>query len=158
MPDGGLSSTTDVNDFTRGTDFLSASGGGAPTEALELLNDDVERGVALRWTDLASLPDDALCVSTFFHGSIAPESFDTADIERECGVSRIVKRPLVQAVQELEQHLGRTRRRDHLGRDRRGQHRLHRGRRGQPRKAPARRRLRRPGDPRGPVRHAAHDR
>ncbi len=66
MPDGGLSSTTDVADFTRGTDFLSASGGGAPTEALELLNDDVERGVALRWTDLASLPDDALCVSTFF--------------------------------------------------------------------------------------------
>jgi uncharacterized protein len=108
MPDGGLTTKTDVADFARGTDFLSASGGGAPTEALELLNDDVDRGVALGWTDLQSLPDDALVVSTFFHGSIAPDSFDTADIERECGVSRIVKRPLVQAVQELEQHLGRT--------------------------------------------------
>lgn len=107
MPDGGLTTTEDIEDFGRGTDFLSASGGGAPTEATALLQDDLDRGVPVRWSDLASLPDDALVFSTFFSGSIAPESWDATAIAAGFGVSRTVERPMVEAVRELEEHLGR---------------------------------------------------
>lgn len=107
MPDGGLFSYEDIEDFCRGTDFLSASGGGAPTEAIALLRADLDAGLDVRWVDLAALPDDALVVSTFFSGSIAPESWDPAAAAADCGVSRVIPRPLVGAVRELEEHLGR---------------------------------------------------
>jgi DUF917 family protein len=106
MPDGGVVTRQDVEDFARGTDFLSASGGGAPVESTEQMLDDVERGVALNWVDLDSIADDDLVVSTFYSGSIAPESFDTTDVERAAGVERTVGRPVVEAVRELERYLG----------------------------------------------------
>ena len=106
MPDGGLFTPQDVEDFARGTDFLSASGGAAPVESGERLRDDLERGVDLRWIDLSALEDDALVISTFYSGSIAPESFDTGDAERAAGVERTVLRPMVDAVRELEAYLG----------------------------------------------------
>jgi DUF917 family protein len=107
MPDGGLFSHEDIEDFGRGTDFLSASGGGAPVESTALLVDDLARGVGIRWSDLSGLADDALVVSTFFSGSIAPESWDPAEVAASNGVSRTVERPLVEAVRELEEFLGR---------------------------------------------------
>jgi DUF917 family protein len=108
MADGGLFTREDIEDFGRGTDFLSASGGGAPVESTALLVDDLDRNVAIRWSELAQLPDDALVVSTFFSGSIAPESWDPAEVAATNGVSRRVERPLVEAVRELEEHLGRS--------------------------------------------------
>jgi uncharacterized protein len=107
VPEGGLFTESDVRDFARGTDFLSASGGGAPDGPIRLLLDDLERGVEVSWTDLSSLSDDALVVSAFFSGSVAPDSYDTQEAERGHDVERRVTRPLVQAVQELERHLGR---------------------------------------------------
>jgi DUF917 family protein len=107
MPDGGLQSEVDVRDFARGTDFLSASGGGSPAEPIRLLLDDLDRGVELRWSELAEIPDDALVASAFFSGSVAPDSYGTDSVEREHGVERRVERPLVQAVEELERQLAR---------------------------------------------------
>jgi DUF917 family protein len=107
VPDEGLFSETDVRDFARGTDFLSASGGGSPAGPIRLLLDDLERGLQVRWSPLEDLPDDALVASTFFSGSVAPDAYDTEAVERQHGVERRVTRPLVQAVQLLEQHLGR---------------------------------------------------
>jgi len=106
MPAGGLFSEQDIADFVRGTDFLSASGGGAPTEAAALLSDDLNRGLAIKWSELTELADDALVVSTFFSGTIAPEAWDTETMEAECGVRREIVRPLVNSVRELEEHLG----------------------------------------------------
>jgi uncharacterized protein len=105
--DGGLVTPQDVEDFGRGTDFLSASGGGSPAEPVALLLEDLELGRPLSWRDLSQLSDEALVFSTFFSGSIAPEAWDTADVEAQMGVERVVRRPLVQAVRELEEHLGR---------------------------------------------------
>ena len=107
MPEGGLHSYQDIEDFGRGTDFLSASGGGAPLEAMTLLRDDLDRGLSVGWIDLSTIADDALVVSTFFSGTIAPESWDPTAAAEACGVSRIVPRPLVDAVHELEDYLGR---------------------------------------------------
>jgi DUF917 family protein len=106
MPKGGLFSEQDIWDFARGTDFLSASGGGTPAEAAALLRDDLDRGLAIRWSDLGSLSDDALVVSTFFSGTIAPEAWTTESMEAECGVRREIERPLLTSVRELELHLG----------------------------------------------------
>jgi DUF917 family protein len=106
MPDGGLFSDQDVADFARGTDFLSASGGGTPLNAIALLREDLERGLELRWSELGELADDALVVSTFFSGTIAPEAWQTEAMEAECGVERGIERPLVTSVRELERHLG----------------------------------------------------
>jgi DUF917 family protein len=108
MPDGGLFSYDDIEDFGRGTDFLSASGGGAPVESAALLRDDLDRGVDIRWTELDDLADDALVVTTFFSGSIAPETWDPVSLASSCGVARVVERPLVEAVKELEEYLGRA--------------------------------------------------
>jgi len=98
----GLRSDQDIRDFTRGTDFLSANGGGVPEDTLELLGDDLERGLDLSWVELQDLADDASVVCTFFSGSIAPGSFDRSERERVMGLERKVQRPLVTAVRELE--------------------------------------------------------
>ena len=55
----GLRSVQDIEDFTRGTDFFSANGGGVPEEPLALLKDDLKRGLELSWVSLEDLADDA---------------------------------------------------------------------------------------------------
>jgi DUF917 family protein len=107
MPRRRLTTRQDIHEFVMGTDFLSASGGGSPEDTLRLLEDDLTRQVPLSWIDLAELPDDALVVTANFSGSIAPVE-DRADMEHHFGVSPVLERPLVQAVQELETLLGRT--------------------------------------------------
>jgi DUF917 family protein len=107
MDGEGLRSFQDIEDFTRGTDFLSANGGGVPEETRALLEDDLKRGLELSWFDLAELADDASVVSTFLSGSIAPGSFDTSEMERQLGLERKVERPLVAAVRELEAFTGK---------------------------------------------------
>jgi len=102
----GLQSEQDIHDFTRGTDFLSANGGGVPEDTLELLGDDFERGLDLSWVELQDLADEASVVCTFFSGSIAPGSFDRSNIEGEMCLERKVRRPLVAAVRELEAFSG----------------------------------------------------
>ncbi|MBA3717601.1 MAG: DUF917 domain-containing protein [Actinobacteria bacterium] len=106
MPEGSLSSEQDVEDFERGTAFLAASGGGPREMASGPLLDDLERGLEPRWIDLPSLADDALVACTFYSGSIAPDTFDTAEAEREAGVERITERLMVEATRQLEAYLG----------------------------------------------------
>jgi DUF917 family protein len=108
MPNAGLKSAQDIRDFTRGTDFLSASGGGAPDETIKLLEDDLKRRLELSWFDIGDLADDASVVCTFFSGSIAPESFSPEEMEARLGLKVQVPRPLVAAVKELQSFTGRT--------------------------------------------------
>ncbi len=107
MSGQGLRSEQDIRDFTRGTDFFSANGGGVPDDTLALLGDDFKRGLDLSWVGLEDLADDANVVCTFFSGSIAPGSFDRSEMEREMGLERKVERPLVAAVRELEAFTGK---------------------------------------------------
>jgi DUF917 family protein len=103
----GVRNETELGDLLRGTNFLSASGGGEPDVQRELLLDDLARGVSLTWTPLDELDDDALICTACFSGSIAPETF-TASPEADliAGAERI-KRPMVASVQALETELGR---------------------------------------------------
>lgn len=102
-----ITDSTDVEDLLRGTNFLSASGGGEPTVQRELLNDDLSRGLELRWTSLDDLPAGELVCTACFSGSIAPEVFEASpEASGIAGPDRIV-RPLVASVQALEEELGR---------------------------------------------------
>jgi uncharacterized protein len=103
-----LRTPQDIEDFTRGTDFMSASGGGSPRETRERLLEDLKAGHQLGWTDLSDLRDDAHIVCTSFAGSVAPESFDRGSMEDRLGVRLTIQRPLVAAVRELEAHMGLT--------------------------------------------------
>ena len=101
-----LTSIQDIEDFTRGTDFLSASGGGPTTEARGFLTDLLDSGREVGWCALNDIPDDASVVSTFFSGSVAPSRYDRSGPEAEFGITTTVIHPTVAAVQELELRLG----------------------------------------------------
>ncbi len=103
----GLGTAQDIEDFTRGTDFFSANGGGVPDETLALLKDDLNRGLELTWGRLEDLANDDRVVCTFFSGSIGPDSLDPSRMERQMGLERKIERPLVAAVRELEDFTGK---------------------------------------------------
>ena len=106
MPAGRLSSREDIEDFTRGTDFLSASGGGPTTEARGFLGELLEQGTSIAWCDIDSIDDDARVCCTFFSGSVAPSRYDRSGPEREFGITTTDPHPTVLAVLELERQLG----------------------------------------------------
>jgi DUF917 family protein len=103
----GIRSETDLEDFLRGTNFFSASGGGEPDVQRGLLTDDLERGLALDWTAIDELDPDATVCTACFSGSIAPEVFEaSAEADRLAPGARIA-RPMVESIRALEQELGR---------------------------------------------------
>jgi DUF917 family protein len=107
MENKGLRSIQDIEDFARGTNFLSASGGGPPEEAIKHLKEDLEQGFELTWISLEDLPDDASAVTASFSGSIAPERYHPEKLENRYGVERRVDRPLVAAVEALKEFTGK---------------------------------------------------
>jgi hypothetical protein len=62
----------------------------------------------LTWVGLRDLPDDAGVVCPVYSGSIAPQSFDPSATESDLGVRRVIERPLVAAVRELEALTGKA--------------------------------------------------
>ena len=102
-----IRSDTELDDFLRGTNFLSASGGGAPDVQRRLLLEDMASGLALAWTPLDEIDPDALICTACFSGSIAPETFEaSAEADQIAGAERIA-RPMVESVRALEAELGR---------------------------------------------------
>lgn len=108
MPRDALTSVQDIEDFTRGTDFLSASGGGPTTESRAFLQENLDAGRRVEWVDLSELADDAMVAAAFFTGSVAPTRYARGDREREYDIRTTVARPPLLAVQELELRTGIT--------------------------------------------------
>jgi uncharacterized protein len=108
MSAGQLTTIQDIEDFTRGTDFLSASGGGPTTEARGFLSELLDQGHSIGWCALDDIDDDARVCSTFFSGSVAPSRYDRSGPEREFGVVTSDPHPTVAAVEQLERELGET--------------------------------------------------
>lgn len=102
-----VNSELEVDDFLRGANFLSASGGGDPAvERIDLLS-DVGAGLDVGWVPLGQFDDDDVLFCSCYSGSIAPESFDDpSERAEQLGGGRIVDRPLVAAIRLLERHLG----------------------------------------------------
>jgi hypothetical protein len=57
-----------VEDFLRGTNFLSASGGGDPVIERRLLHEDLDRGLSLGWQPLDPTSDGLVCTACWVHG------------------------------------------------------------------------------------------
>jgi DUF917 family protein len=106
MPDR-IANETDLEDFLRGTNFMSASGGGEPAVQRALLTDDLAQGLQPGWAPLDQLSPDAVVCTACFSGSIAPEVFaDSPEADQLAGPDR-VERPLVASIQALEQEIGK---------------------------------------------------
>jgi DUF917 family protein len=102
-----IKTCTDIDDFLRGADFMSASGGGSPSVERELLYEDVQDGVRLGWQPLDAFADDDILVTVCYSGSIVPESFEDPDKRaRALGGSQVHRRPFLPAIGLLEEHLG----------------------------------------------------
>lgn len=108
MPEKTLSTLQDIEDFTRGTDFLSASGGGLTDEVRGFLAELLASGTPIGWCDIGTIDDEAHVCSVFFSGSVAPSRYDRSGSEQEYGIVTTDPRPTIQAVRELECRLERT--------------------------------------------------
>lgn len=101
-----ISTETDADDFLRGANFMSASGGGDPVVEREQLHEDVRDGLEIGWSPLEDREPDEILFSVCYSGSIAPESFDDPEERAQAlGGGRIHERPFVEAVRLLEQEL-----------------------------------------------------
>ena len=61
-----------IDNLVVGTTILGTGGGGSPETGRKTLENDLEAGRKLSVADLAEIPDDALIVSPYYIGSIAP--------------------------------------------------------------------------------------
>jgi len=103
-----IETRTDVDDFLRGANFMSASGGGDPVIERRHLYDDVDKGLDIGWVPLSRFDDDDLLVCCCYSGSIAPESFeDPSERARALGGPPLHERPFTEAVRLLEQYIGK---------------------------------------------------
>jgi DUF917 family protein len=102
-----ITNEEELEDFLRGTNFLSASGGGEPTVERTLLREDLVAGRRLEWVPLDVLDADSLVCTACFSGSIAPEVFEQHGEADAIAGSERLDRPLVEAVRALEAELGR---------------------------------------------------
>src|SRR5260370_16797020 len=104
---GQIKTNTDVADFLRGADFMSASGGGNPAVQHEQLLEDLRQGRDIGFVPLQDIDPDGVTFSVCYSGSIAPESFDDPE-ERALGLGggKVDDLPFVPAVRLLEVYLG----------------------------------------------------
>ena len=107
MPRGKLANLQDCQDFVLGCLFMGTGGGGSVKWGMGMLKPAVEAGISLEWVDVDDIHDDALTVTTYGMGSIAPVSQETLDAIRQLGlVDRLGDRSMEQAVRELGEYLG----------------------------------------------------
>lgn len=102
-----LTDRTEIEDFLRGANFMSASGGGDPAVQRRLLHDDLDRGVTLEWEPLDPAADLLTCTACF-SGSIAPEVFEDSPEAKALAPGERLERPMAEAIGELEKDLGRS--------------------------------------------------
>ncbi len=110
MPSGKLETLQDCEDFVQGCLFMGTGGGGPVELGMKLLTQALADGLNLTWIDAADLPDDALSVTVYDMGSIAPESDDTAEEIRKHQLEvgdKLGDQTMAHAVAELGDYVGR---------------------------------------------------
>ena len=108
MPRGRLETLQDCEDFVRGCLFMGTGGGGRVDWGREMLREALQDGIALEWVDADDIPDEAVTITTYGMGSLAPTSQETLDeIERLGLVDKFGERAMEEAVKELQSYLGK---------------------------------------------------
>lgn len=87
---------------------MGTGGGGSVAWGMGMLKGALEEGLALEWVDADEIADDALTVTSYGMGSIAPPSQETLDeIERVGLMDKFGDRSMEEAVKELGKYLGK---------------------------------------------------
>jgi DUF917 family protein len=108
MPYGKLENLRDCEDFVRGCLFMGTGGGGSVEWGLGMLKDALEDGLTLEWVDMNEIADDALTVTPYGMGSIAPATQETLDEIARVGLEdQFGDRSMEEAVRELGNYLGK---------------------------------------------------
>jgi DUF917 family protein len=104
----GLATIADCEDFISGCRFMGTGGGGGADWGLSMLASAIDEGLALEWTDLADIPDDAWTCTAFGMGSIAPQDDSTTRAIEALGLTdKLGYGAMAQAVRELAAHTGK---------------------------------------------------
>lgn len=105
MPDYTLKNKQDIEDFVRGVTFMGTGGGGDPELGKHFLFKALEEGCKLSWVDISAAEEEEFVAMPFYMGSIAPISEENLIKLKEKGLGEpTVKRPLIEAVQNLENY------------------------------------------------------
>ena len=75
-----LTTKQEVEDFVRGCTFYGTGGGGLPSNGVDSLMSEIEKGNEVGWVDISEISDDAITACPFLMGSIAPH---TPEVEKE---------------------------------------------------------------------------
>jgi DUF917 family protein len=94
-----LDRTNDVEDLVVGTTILGTGGGGSPKTGRATLESDLAKGRKLRVISLDEIADDALVVSPYYVGSIAPGAKPTKN--------EIIADPFKVGLDLMERHFKR---------------------------------------------------
>jgi len=108
MPHGKLATIQDCEDFVKGCLFMATGGGGTVSWGMGMLTEAFQKGIPLEWVDVDEIPDDALTVTAYGMGSVAPMSPETADEIKRLGlVDAFGDNAILEAVKELGKYLGK---------------------------------------------------
>lgn len=105
-----LKTRQEVEDFVRGLTFFGTGGGGDYDSGVQVLMDQVEKGVEVGWVDVSSIADDDYTICPFLMGSIAPLTEETKREMLAFGLKEQIhdyKDMLANAVKALEQKTGK---------------------------------------------------
>jgi len=94
-----LEKLTDIEDLIVGTTILGTGGGGSPHTGRSILESDLKSGKKLQVASFDEIPDDALVVSPYHVGSIAPNLKSTK--------KTVVSEPFNVALELIEHQLKR---------------------------------------------------
>lgn len=104
-----LNSMQEIEDFVRGCTFYGTGGGGTPESGLAALKSEFEKGTKIYWMDYSDVPDDALVITTYLMGSIAPVTDEMRKEMNAYGLTESLfdeKDRMIEAVKELQEFLG----------------------------------------------------
>lgn len=105
-----LTSRTEVEDFVRGCTFYGTGGGGLPSNGIDSLMSEIEKGNEVGWIDVGEIDDDTITVCPFLMGSIAPHTDEVKKEMKGFGLTDSVnkeKERLGKAVAELSKYTGK---------------------------------------------------
>lgn len=109
MPTKKLTTRQEVEDFVRGCTFYGTGGGGLPSNGIESLMSEIEKGNEVGWVDISEIDDDTITVCPFLMGSIAPHTPEVVKEMEGFGLTNPVnkeKERLGKAVAELSEYMG----------------------------------------------------
>ena len=108
MPSGRIRDMHDAEDLVMGCLVLGTGGGGRAERGLKLIETALAEGLDLCWVDAEEISDQALTVTPYGMGSVAPPSADTlAEIE-SIGLREVYPlESMAEAVKELGNYLGK---------------------------------------------------